>query len=401
MKKILAIILLVCMILTLFTGCQKVDKKSESTTTDAVAPTTAVVESTQAPVVEPAAPAALEPAVPVVSKTDIAKKIEKKSLEPTKTVDPAKAVEPVKAAEPVKTAEPITAAEPVKADVKSDTITFIDSLGKTITIKKNPQRVVCLHTSYLDLWDLAGGKVVGRADTKESVPAAAKGVETVGLYTNPNLEKTLGLQPDLVLLNSDVSAQVALIPVLEMNKIPYVALKYDTFKDYANMIKIYTELTGREDIYQSKCVTVAKKIDAIIARVPKERKPSILLLLGSSKSVSVRLPNTTVGEMLQDLGAVNIAYDPNLKTGDMEVFSMEKVIEKNPDFIFVQTMGDVDETTARIKKDIEANPAWGYLNAVKEGKYIFLPKDLFLFKPNDRYAEAYEKLTKILYPDLF
>jgi iron complex transport system substrate-binding protein len=252
----------------------------------------------------------------------------------------------------------------------------------------------------LDLWDLAGGKVVGRADTKESVPAAAKDAATIGLYTTPNLEKILALQPDLVLINSEVNSQVALIPILEKNNIAYAALKYDTFKDYLKMLKIYTDLTDRDDIYQSKGVAVAKKVDAIIAKVPISR-PSVLLLLGSTKSVSVRLPNSTVGEMLQDLGAVNIAYDANLKAADMEVFSMEKVIEKNPNFIFAQTMGDVEETTARIKNDIESNPAWAYLDAVKENKYIFLPKDLYLFKPNDRYAEAYENLAKILYPELF
>jgi iron complex transport system substrate-binding protein len=404
MKKIVAITLLICMMLTIFTGCKKVEESPA-----AVAPTVeaaAVPEPTQVTETAPTLDTTtVAPAAPTESKTEIAKEIEAKVTEPTKTAEPTKAIEPVKTAEPIKTAEPVKTAEPaktepVKAEEKKDTVTFNDNLGKTVTIKKNPQRVVSLYTSYLDLWDMAGGKVVGRPDTKESVPAAAKDAETVGLYTSPNLEKILGLQPDLVLINSDVNSQVALIPILEKNNIAYAALRYDTFKDYLKILKIYTDLTDRDDLYQTKGIAIAKKVDAIIAKVPN-RKPSILLLLGSSKSVSVRLPNTTVGEMLQDLGTVNIAYDPNLTAADMQVFSMEKVIEKNPNFIFAQTMGDVEETTARIKKDIESNPAWNYLNAVKENKYIFLEKDLFLFKPNDRYAEAYEKLAKILYPDIF
>lgn len=284
---------------------------------------------------------------------------------------------------------------------KTGNVRFTDGMGKDITLNKNPQRVVCLYTSYLDLWDLAGGKVVGRADTKESVPAAAKNVETVGLYTSPNLEKILSLQPDFIIINSKVNAQVAMIPTFEKNNIAYAALDYNVFEDYLSMLKIFTELTEREDLYQSKGLDVKEKIDSIIAKVPKDRKPSVMLLLGSTTKVSVRLPDTTVGEMLQDLGTVNIAYDANDKAASTEVFSMERVIEKNPDFIFVQTMGDVEEATSRIKKDIEANPAWGYLSAVKEGKYIYLPKDLFLFKPNERYAEAYEELAKILYPDIF
>ncbi len=298
-------------------------------------------------------------------------------------------------------AEIPVAAESTKIESQSDTVTIVDDLGKTATLKKNPKRVVCLYTSYLDLWDLAGGKVVGRVDSKEDVPEAAKAVDTVGSYTSPNMEKILALQPDLIILNSSVKSQVSMIPVFEKNNIPYLALEYENFEDYLNILKTFTDLTGREELYQANGLEVKKKVDSIISRVPADKKPSVLLLLGSAKSVSVRLPDSTVGDMLQDLGTVNIAYDPGLKAEEMAVFSMEKVVEKNPDYIFAQTMGDVSESKARIKKDIEDNPAWGYLTAVKEGRYIYLPKDLFLFKPNERYAEAYEQLAKLLYPEIF
>lgn len=379
MKKIAAITLMICIILTMLAGCKQSDagKTTNIQTPSTEAAAEAPVAQTEVPAISLVQEKPATPPAPPESKADMAEEIREKPVEAVKAVEPAKTEE------------------------NKDSITFVDSLGKTVTLKKNPQRVVCLYTSYLDLWDMSGGKVVGRIDTKENVPVAAKNVETVGLYTNPNLEKILALQPDLVLINSDIASQVALIPMLESSKISYVAMKYDTFKDYLKILKIYTELTDREDLYQSKGLAVAQKVDAILAKVPRDRVPSVLLLLGSSKSVSVRLPDTTVGEMFKDLGAVNIAYDPSLSAADMQVFSMERVIEKNPDFIFAQTMGEVAETTARIKKDIESNPAWSYLTAVKEGRYIFLPKDLFLFKPNDRYAEAYEQLAKILYPDIF
>ncbi|MDF2519817.1 MAG: transporter substrate-binding protein [Clostridia bacterium] len=379
MKKIVAIAFMVCIIITMLAGCKQSDagKTPDMQTPSTEASADAPAVQTEMPATSPVQEMPVTPLASPESKADMAEEIREKPVEAVKDVEPAKTEE------------------------NKDSITFVDSLGKTLTLKKNPQRVVCLYTSYLDLWDMSGGKVVGRIDTKENVPEAAKNVETVGLYTNPNLEKILALQPDLVLINSDIASQVALIPMLESSKIPYVALKYDTFKDYLKILKIYTELTDREDLYQSKGIAVAQKVDAILAKVPRDRVPSVLLLLGSTKSVSVRLPDTTVGEMLKDLGAVNIAYDPSLSAADMQVFSMERVIEKNPDFIFAQTMGDVEETTARIKKDVESNPAWSYLTAVKEGRYIFLPKDLFLFKPNDRYAEAYEQLAKILYPDIF
>ena len=43
---------------------------------------------------------------------------------------------------------------------------------------------------------------------------------------------------------------------------------------------------------------------------------------------------------------------------------------------------------------------WKDLTAVRQGNYTFLQKDLFHFKPNARWAEAYELLAKLLYPEL-
>jgi iron complex transport system substrate-binding protein len=108
-----------------------------------------------------------------------------------------------------------------------------------------------------------------------------------------------------------------------------------------------------------------------------------------------------VGEMLADLNTVNIS-DSALNGEDAKIFSMEKILEEDPDFIFVQTMGsDMAEIEARLKSDAESNPAWAALTAVESGRYIVLPKDLYLYKPNARYGEAYRGLAEILYPETF
>ena len=51
-----------------------------------------------------------------------------------------------------------------------------------------------------------------------------------------------------------------------------------------------------------------------------------------------------------------------------------------------------------MKNMIKENPAWGTLEAVKNGRMHVMDKALFNLKPNDRFAEAYgilyEKLTE-------
>ena len=80
---------------------------------------------------------------------------------------------------------------------------------------------------------------------------------------------------------------------------------------------------------------------------------------------------------------------------------MEEIIQEDPDFIFVVTMGDSGKALKALKDGIEKNPAWSGLSAVKNNRYIVLPKELFHHKPNARWGESYEYIAKILYPDKF
>lgn len=283
---------------------------------------------------------------------------------------------------------------------KSDTVTFKDANGKQMTLKKNPKRVVCLYNSFLDLWYLCGGTVVGRIDSDKNIPQASKDTEVVGTMTSPNVEKILALKPDLVILRPEMKGQGELIPILEANKIPYAAIDYNFLNEYIEVVRVFTELTERDDLYKKYAKDIKDEIDGIVKSVSKVKKPTVLLMFGSTKSITAKLSNSTVGSMLKDLNALNIADGLNKLNEDTVVFSMEKILELNPDFIFVQTMGDVEKVKEKLLKEVESNPAWSSLSAVKNKRYIYLPSELYLYKANEKYAEAYRNLAKILYPNI-
>lgn len=281
-------------------------------------------------------------------------------------------------------------------------VTYTDSLGDTVRIKKHPRRVISIYNSFTNIWYSAGGEIIGRIDSTEQLPEKALSAEVCGSMGSPNVEKILSLEPDLVLLSAGIGGQKALIPILQQNNIAYMAAAYEDIHGYLGLMKTFTELTGRADLYDQIGNKIQKEVDEILARIPQDKHPSILLLFGTAANLSVKLSNTFVGAMFKDLGAVNIAENSSLTEAEMQIFSMERILEKDPDFIFLQTMGsDLEKIKKRVAEETTANPAWKSLTAVKEGRYIVLPKDLYLYKPNERYAEAYTGLAKILYPDVF
>ncbi len=276
--------------------------------------------------------------------------------------------------------------------------TFTDDLGNDIALAKKPERVVSLLGSYSDMWLLAGGEIVGT--TEDSVSERqldlAENVQIIGSVKEPNIELLLALSPDFVLLSTDIEPHIKLAKTLENAKIPHAYFKEDSVEDYLRVLKTFTDITGRQDLFARYGDTVKAQIDDIVAKIPNhQEKPKVLLIRSMSTKAKALKADNMVGMMLDDLGADNIA---TRHVSLLEDLSMETILAENPDFIFVVTMGEVDKAIKTLENGIMKNPAWKSLSAVKNEKYYILPKDLFQYKPNAKWGDSYAYLQKILYP---
>lgn len=282
-----------------------------------------------------------------------------------------------------------------------DTITIKDLRGKEITLKKQPKKVVCAYNSYLDLWYKSGGTVVGKVEESKDKPVPeAKDAVNVGTASTPSIEMILDLDADLVILSPSFKAHREIADQLEAQGVEVLMVDAVSFDEYLFVSYLFTQLNGRPDLYEKIGTEVENNIEAVIEKVPTDKKYTAAIMFASPKAITLRTSKTTVGEMVHDLGVENIA---DKATEEEQIsFSMEELIKEDPDFIFVQTMGtDMEKVKEVLKKDAESNEAWKTLKAVKEGRYIILPKDLYLYKANDRYAEAYLKLAQRIYPEVY
>lgn len=282
--------------------------------------------------------------------------------------------------------------------ISEDEVTFTDSRNQEVTIKKNPQRVVSVFNSYLEIWMASGGSIVGTIEPSGDKPIeGTENAEIVGTLGAVSLEKVLSLEPDVVIVNGNSNHHMELVPSLEQNGIDVIALDFVYKEDYFKLARIFTALTGRDDLYEQNVKQVKGDIDTIITESPTDKNYKILLMMASGKSITARSSDSYVGEMLADLHTTNIADASNNLLSETN-FSLEKILEEDPDFIFVQTTGsDMQVVYDKLKQDVESNPAWASLKAIKNDRYIFLPKDLYMYKANHRYAEAYKGLAQHLY----
>ena len=281
-------------------------------------------------------------------------------------------------------------------------VRFTDALGRELSIKKNPERVASLLGSFSDVWVLSGGELCASAeDAWEDFGLVLDGAVNLGGAHSPSLELLISADPDLVLASASTASNVEMKDSLEAMGITIAYFDVDNFDDYLNMLNICTDITGRKDLYEQNGLVLKSQIDAIKAQYAEEDIPQserkILLLRAASSFVKAKGSiGTILGEMLADIGCINIA---DSDTSLLENLSVEAVIREEPHHIFVVTMGNNTEAAkASLENMMQENPAWGTLEAVKSGRFHIMDKTLFNLKPNARWAESYgilyEKLTE-------
>lgn len=282
----------------------------------------------------------------------------------------------------------------------SASVSFTDDLGRNVKVNKNPKRVAALLGSFADTWVLAGGNLCAAAkDAWDDFGLQLNDAVNLGGAHSPSLEALLSAEPDFVIASASTSANVEMKESLQNAGITVAYFDVDSFEDYLNMLKICTDITGRKDLYQKNGLDIQKQIEDIKSRFTaanlSEEKKTVLMLRTSATSVKAKgSEGTVLGEMLKDLGCVNIAdSDKSL----LENLSVERVIAGEPYRIFTVTMGDdTAAATDNLKRMMEENPAWGKLEAVKQNRLNVMDRRLFNLKPNANWAKAYETLTEIL-----
>lgn len=259
-----------------------------------------------------------------------------------------------------------------------------------------PQAVVCLQASLAEIWLNAGGVLCGVSDDALERGLETGGAALTGTVKHPSTEAIFALSPDLVIYSPDIAGQSEAAAVLEQAGVPCYAAKVDTFADYLAALAAFTAITGNEAAYEQYGLAVREQIEAVVAAVPADADaPSVLFLRGYSSGVKAKAREHVVCDILDHLGADNIAAR---QQSLLEEISMETVIAEDPQFIFVVYMGeDSAAAEAALAGSLTDNPAWGDLRAVREGNFIVLPRELFHYKPNQRWGESYAYLYDCLY----
>ena len=292
---------------------------------------------------------------------------------------------------------------PQGASSASSSATFAtidDAMGRSVVLEKKPERIVVTSASFLEPLHEVGGDVVGRPDSKTQMPDFAKDKASVGKVYQIDTEKVLACEPDLVIINKGMNEKLA--PTLEESGIKTIVVDMKSYDDVKNMVGIFAQVTGEKEKGEALVKSMDEKIATVVDKMPKT-KHRVAILHSTNQGLTVQLDGSIAGSVTKMLGWENVAANdtPLEKNPDAAPYSLETLVQQNPEIIFVTSMGKIEEIKSSMEQTIADNPAWQTIPAIQQKKLFYLPQDLFLLSPGIHYPEAVETMAKLVDPEAF
>lgn len=279
-------------------------------------------------------------------------------------------------------------------DSGSYPVTVTDGVGRQVLIPARPKRIVSLAPSVTEILFAAGlGEKVAGVTTYCNYPPQAEGIEKIGTYREPSLEKIVALQPDLVVgddSKQDLSRQ------LEELEVPFLVLAPKTVAGVLDSLSLVGKATGAEARAAEVRRELQARLDQVqekLAAVPETARPLVYYEVYSDPLMTAG-PGTFIHQIITLAGGTNIAADAATAYPE---FSLETLVQRNPQVIVFPEVHGSEMTTV---EKIKLRPGWGEIRAVREGEIYGVGPDLFS-RPGPRVVDAVEQMAAILHPEIF
>ena len=286
-------------------------------------------------------------------------------------------------------------------------LTIQDYLKEEVVLDKKPEKVAVLSGTPLNIWYDLGGKSICTSDISDNIKLVSeyeeemRNLPSIGPVYNIDMESVISHKPDFLIAQIGVQSNPA-------KKLKDMGFKLITthmrgYDDVVATYRAFGKILQAEEKAEEKIKKLEEQKGEIVSKLPKENK-SVVILYVTSNTLSVKLDNSIAGDVANILNLENIASDlpPDTIGSESTPLDVEYIVEKNPDYVLVTSMISSNEVAKKtMEEEFERNPVWEGVEAVKEGRVVYLPQEYFLYNAGPYYAEAIEYMARSVYPETY
>ena len=264
-----------------------------------------------------------------------------------------------------------------------------DAEGVETTLDKLPARVVSISPAITETFAAVAGldALVGRT-TYCDYPAEVSAIDDIGTLYEPNIEKIISLDPDLVLLSAHTDPSVPQALRDAGLKVVRIYGEDDIGGGYA-MIETIGDIMGVREKADGLVADMKQRVADIEAKIKDLPKKTVYYVVDAGEWGDYTATGETyISAMIERAGGDNIA-------GDAQgwAFSLELIIERDPAVIITSQMGGH-------KAMLPEMNGYKELTAVKEGNVVEIDTNP-IDRMGIRFAEGLEILARAIHPEAF
>ena len=292
--------------------------------------------------------------------------------------------------------KPQEEAKPETEEIPSFPLTVTDDLGRVVTIEKLPKRIVSLAPSNTEILFALGleDEIVGTTDYCD-YPDAAKSKPRVAGYVNPDLEKMVSQQPDLII--AEAIHENTVLPALEKLGLTVIVTSATSLDIVLDDIKLIGEITGKSRAATKLVDDLTKRIQVVAtktAELSPEQRPGVLYAIWYDPIWTMG-SGTFIDDLIWKAGGTNIFSKDFEKS---HVVSLEAIISKNPQAIIISGMGTTGDL---IYNNIMKESRLGEVDAMRDSRVYKISNANLIERPGPRVVDGLEEVAKFIHPDIF
>ena len=265
--------------------------------------------------------------------------------------------------------------------------------SEATTNVQRPRRVVVLAPAaaeMLEALDLLDG-VVGIGEFGPWPPAIAQ-LPVVGGYSQPNVERVLELDCDLLLTAASEAAGDAHRRLAAVG-VTVVALDTSTFDGVFSSLDRLGTLFDRSAAAAEVAGEMRGRLETLAERAAGLPRRKVLFVVGRDP-LYVAGPGSHIDRMIELAGGINLAQDSLAPYAQV---SLETILERMPDVIVDTSDNRPDALRGRVPGNWRR---WPFLPAVEENRVYWVEPGRLVI-PGIRLAQMTALMGRMIHPERF
>ena len=265
-----------------------------------------------------------------------------------------------------------------------------DDAGRRVSLPARVDRVISLAPNLTEIVFAVGGgdRLVGRTSYCD-YPAEAKAITAVGDTLQPNLERVIALQPQVVLISTASQLEVFTGQLQKQNIAVFVTDPHDLDGVFRSIQQV-GEILGQNEQATILVQKLRERTEAVREAVGQKPPVRVFYQL-SAEPLYTAGREAFVTDLIRRAGATSVTRDV---PGAWPKYSNESALAAKPEAIILPTGGSMGAGNSTVTEALRQSPA------VLEGR-VYKINDDHLVRPGPRAVDGLEAMARALHPDAF